>query len=97
MLKLIWHEQARQSLRSIITYISERNPSAAEDVRSRIDLCTERLTDHPYMYRTGRVEGTREAVVHPNYRVVYRVAPDIVEILDVMHTRREYPPSDHEA
>ena len=25
------------------------------------------------MYRPGRVSGTREAVVHPNYIVIYRV------------------------
>jgi plasmid stabilization system protein ParE len=46
------------------------------------------------MYRAGRVEGTREAVVHPNYIIVYRIGTEAVEILDVLHTRRQYPPSD---
>ena len=43
------------------------------------------------MYRTGRVEGTREAVVHPNYILIYRVATDAVEIVAVVHARQEYP------
>lgn len=48
------------------------------------------------MYRVGRREGTREAVLHPNYVLVYRVGADTVEIVSVMHTRRQYPPSDPE-
>lgn len=43
------------------------------------------------MYRSGRREGTRELVVHPNYIVVYVVREDAVEIVSVLHTRREYP------
>jgi plasmid stabilization system protein ParE len=37
------------------------------------------------------VEGTREAVVHPNYIIVYRVTTDAVEIVSVVHARQEYP------
>ena len=44
------------------------------------------------MYRRGRIIGTREAVVHPNYILVYRVGADTVEVVNVLHTRREYPP-----
>ena len=43
-----------------------------------------------YLYRHGRVSGTREMVVHPNYIVVYRVT-HVVEILNVLHSRQEYP------
>lgn len=34
---------------------------------------------------------TREAVVHPNYILVYRVTADAVEIVSVVHARQEYP------
>jgi len=43
------------------------------------------------MYRPGRVEGTREAIVHPNYILIYRVTVDAVEITAVVHARQEYP------
>jgi len=38
-----------------------------------------------------RVAGTREAIAHPNYIVIYRVHPDAVEVLDVVHSRQQYP------
>jgi plasmid stabilization system protein ParE len=61
-----------------------------------IESCAERIAEHPYMYRSGRVPGTREAVVHPNYILIYTVTANAVEILNVMHTRREYPPGELE-
>ncbi|MCI1740251.1 MAG: type II toxin-antitoxin system RelE/ParE family toxin [Pseudomonas veronii] len=41
-------------------------------------------------FKHGRLSGTREMVVHPNYLVVYRVT-EHVEIVMVLHTRQEYP------
>ena len=43
------------------------------------------------MYRTGRVSGTREAVVHPNYILIYRVATDAIEVVSLVHARQAYP------
>ena len=47
--------------------------------------------EHPYLYRTGRVPGTREIVAHPNYIVVYRVTAERIEVVRVLHARQEYP------
>lgn len=46
------------------------------------------------MYRRGRLPDTREAVVHPNYILIYQVGIDSVEVLNVIHSRRQYPPAD---
>ncbi len=46
------------------------------------------------MHRTGRLPGTREAVVHPNYILVYRVGSDVVEVVNVLHSRQQYPPEE---
>jgi toxin ParE1/3/4 len=51
------------------------------------------LAEHPYLFRPGRVSGTRELVVHTNYVVVYRVLTTSVEIVAVLHTRQRYPRS----
>lgn len=91
MLTLIWRESARSDARAIISYIAERNAAAAERLQEAIEACAERLPDHPFLYRPGRAEGTREAVVHPNYIVIYRVTTDAVEIVSVVHARQDYP------
>ncbi|HEX8421630.1 MAG TPA: type II toxin-antitoxin system RelE/ParE family toxin [Sphingomonas sp.] len=55
-----------------------------------MDDTVERLASFPYLYRPGRIEGTREAVVTPNYVVVYRVAA-VIDVLAVLHARQQYP------
>lgn len=90
-MKLVWSPLARSDLREILDYIGDRNERAAQDLLETIEACTERLLNHPYIYRPGRVPGTREAVVHPNYIVIYRVDLDSVHIVDVIHARRQYP------
>jgi toxin ParE1/3/4 len=49
------------------------------------------LAEHPFLFRPGRVPGTRELVAHPNYIIVYRVLVDRVEIVSVLHARQLYP------
>jgi toxin ParE1/3/4 len=90
MLTLIWRPAARRDLTEIITYIAERHPPAAERLGDAIRHTAERLPDHPFIHRRGRVAGTREAIVHPNYILVYRVA-DTIEVLAVLHARQQYP------
>jgi addiction module RelE/StbE family toxin len=90
-LRLVWLESALDDLDAIIDYIGERNYPAALRLQQTIEACAELLAEHPYIHRSGRIRGTREAVVHPNYVVIYRVGADSVEIVNVIHSRREYP------
>ena len=85
-----WRPEARAELRAILEYIVERNVAAASDLNEAIEAATTALPQHPYLYRLGRVLGTREIVVHPNYLVIYRIT-DWIEILTVLHARQEYP------
>jgi addiction module RelE/StbE family toxin len=91
MLLVEWRPQALDALEAIAAYLSERNPYAADALYQTIIETTEALPQHPYLYRLGRVSGTREAVVHPNYLVIYRIASDHIAIIDVLHARQEYP------
>lgn len=91
MLTLLWRASALADLDQIISYIAERDVSAAERLQQAIEACAERLPDHPFMYRTGRVPGTREAVVHPNYILIYRVTAEAIEVVSLVHARQEYP------
>ena len=91
MIRLIWRESALDDLESIHNYIAKRNMPAAQRLQEAIEACAERLPEHPFLYRPGRAPGTREAVVHPNYILIYRVSAEAVEILNVVHARRQYP------
>lgn len=91
MLPVQWLITARNDLATIIEYIAERNDIAALALQEDIERATSQLPQHPYLYRPGRVAGTREIVVHPNYLVVYRIQPAVIEIVAVLHSRQQYP------
>ncbi|HEX7848146.1 MAG TPA: type II toxin-antitoxin system RelE/ParE family toxin [Sphingomonas sp.] len=90
-MQLSWLPEARSDLREIIGYIADRNPIAAERLNERIEHAAEHLTIAPHAHRPGRVDGTREVIVHPNYIVIYRVTEGMVWILSVLHARQQYP------
>jgi addiction module RelE/StbE family toxin len=89
--RLVWRASALDDLETIISYIAERNVAAAERLHGAIEACADGLRNHPFLYRPGRVEGTREAVVHPNYILVYEVGDATIEIVAVVHSRQQYP------
>lgn len=91
MLPVVWLDSAIADLTEVITFIAEENPGAARRLKSRLEAAALPLAEHPYLYPGGRVSGTRELVAHPNYVLVYRVAPAQVEIVSVLHSRQEYP------
>lgn len=91
MLPIRWRARALEDLSAIVAYIARYNPVAADALRDRIESAVLSLSEHPYLFRPGRVAGTREIVAHPNYILVYRVLADYVEVVSVMHAAREYP------
>lgn len=88
---VVWRPKARQDARTILEYIPDRNPVAALRLADLFEQTAEKLADHPYIHRPGRVIDTREAIVTPNYILIYRVVGDRTEILAIKHTRQQYP------
>jgi len=91
MLPVFWRASARDSLASIVRHIASHNPPAARRMLELVETAILPAAEHPYLYRTGRIPGTREIVVHPNYILVYRVTADRIEVIDVLHSRQQYP------
>jgi toxin ParE1/3/4 len=60
MLSFIWRASAVDDLTTIIGTIAERHFDAAVRLQSLIEFTAERLIEHPFIYRPGRVNGTRE-------------------------------------
>lgn len=87
-----WRSQARADLLEIIDYISDDNPAAAQELKDDIEAKTSRLAEHPKLYKSGRVVGTREMAVRRNYIVVYAVRSESVPILRVLNAAQQWPP-----
>jgi toxin ParE1/3/4 len=88
---LEWKATAIADLLAIVDYISDDNPDAAQALKDEIEAKTSRLLDNPQLYRVGRVDGTREMVVRPNYIVVYADNASAVTILRVLHSAQQWP------
>lgn len=67
------------------------SPPAALALWEEIEVKIGRLPDNPRLYRRGRVDGTREMVVRPNYLVVYAETSEMVTILRVLHAAQMWP------
>ncbi|MCG8381738.1 MAG: type II toxin-antitoxin system RelE/ParE family toxin [Gammaproteobacteria bacterium] len=93
MLEVEWLQVARSDLLTIVDYISDDNPDAAQRVKDDIEEKVGKLPAFPKMGRPGRVDGTRELVALSNYIVVYQDTPDIIRILRVLHAAQQWPPS----
>ena len=81
MLAVRWADEAVIDLAEIIGYIERRDAIAAQGLLDDILQTIEQLPLMPSLFRPGRVEGTREVVVRPNYLVVYKVGGDAIDVL----------------
>ncbi|MEO8684868.1 MAG: type II toxin-antitoxin system RelE/ParE family toxin [Devosia sp.] len=88
---IVWSQLARQQVRELVAYIADYDAIAATNLRRRLEEVVQPLAEHPYMFRPGRVPGTREIVAHANYLIIYRVLANEIDITSVVHARREYP------
>ena len=88
---LEWREAARSDLLAIVDYISDDNPDAAQRLKDEIEAKVSKLPDRPKLYRPGRVAGTRETVVRPNYVIVYAEDERAVVVLRVLHAAQQWP------
>ena len=92
-MELLWTAESIKDREQIFDYIVTDNPSAALALDELFSEKTGCLVDHPGLGVPGRVKGTRELVVHPNYILVYDVVANSVRVLRVLHTSRQWPPS----
>jgi len=87
---VVWTETAVEHLAGIRQYISQTSPIYAEQVVGRILDRGKQLEAFPESGRmvpeVGRPE-IREVIEAP-YRVIYRVTPQRVEVVFVVHARR---------
>ena len=89
-MRLIWSPQAVEDVEAIRSYVARDSEQYANLLVERIVAAVDRLAAFP---RSGRVvpevgdQSLRE-VVYGTYRIVYRLKPEVVEIVTVFHAAR---------
>ena len=90
-MQLVWTPESVEDREAIYAFIELDNPRAALALDTLISEKAERLLEQPGLGRPGRVRGTRELVLHPNYLLIYDKVEDRLRILRVLHAARQWP------
>ena len=95
-MKIEWTPVSLRHREDIWLHIAGDNVSAAFDMDERISRAVGRLLDFPELGRLGEVPNTRELFPHENYRLIYRITPQVITIIAVVHVARQWPPVNEE-
>lgn len=90
-MKIVWTEPAVEDLRELHAYIARDSEVYASGFVERIIVAVEPLADHPKLGRfvpETSDENIRE-LLFQQYRIIYRVTKDSVEVLSVLHGARD--------
>lgn len=93
--KIIWSEQARDDLQSIVLFIAQDNPNISESfgylLMSKVDV----LAQFPQLGRVVPEENdeTVREIIFRSYRIIYKVLAEkqIVAIARIWHGARGEP------
>ncbi|MGA8178678.1 MAG: type II toxin-antitoxin system RelE/ParE family toxin [Desulfobacterales bacterium] len=93
---VIWSIPARNDLKQIYEYIAKDSKYYATNVVENIVSKAENLNEFPEI---GRIvpeigdENVRELIIY-SYRLIYEVIPNDVQILAIVHGKRDFPSLD---
>ena len=90
---VVWTPEAEQDRIDIWDYIAIDNPRAAAGMDTLFSEAAAKLAAHPKMGKAGNIAGTRELIPHEHYRLVYEVERETIWILALVHTARQWPPT----
>ncbi len=89
---LRYTRQALADLDQARDHIALHDPKAAPATAFSIRSAIDGLRLFPERGRIGRLTGTRELIVpRTNFIVPYRVTPETVDILAILHAARSWP------
>lgn len=90
-MRVIWSRRALQDVEHIRDYIAQDSPAYAQPFVERLLLATRHLPRFP---RSGRAMPEAEdsnirGVIYQGYRIIYRLNPNTIEIVTVVHGSRD--------
>ena len=90
-MKVLWTENALKHLLDIYEYISQNSPTYATRMVDRLTRRSEQIANFPMSGREVpeyEAKDIREVIEKP-YRIIYRLNPDQIDILAVVHAARQ--------
>jgi toxin ParE1/3/4 len=90
--RVVWAPRAKRDLRDVWRYYERvASPEIADTLLREINKAGERLAEQALMWRARDevLPGLRSVLVHP-YTIFYRVDDGVVEIVRVLHERRNF-------
>jgi addiction module RelE/StbE family toxin len=91
-MRVIWTPEAQQDRADVWGHIAVDSPRAAAHMDQLFSDAAARLGEHPLLGRTGKIPGTRELIPHASYLLVYEINGEMLWILALVHTARQWPP-----
>ena len=85
-----WTENAIEHLVNIYEYIAINSPTYGKKMVDRITRRSEQIAEHPLSGRKVPeydAKDIRELIEKP-YRIIYRIKPDQIDVLAVIHGAR---------
>jgi addiction module RelE/StbE family toxin len=91
--RVVGARPALADVREIRAYIARDSPHYARAVAERIFAAVDRLHEHPL---SGRLvpeldQATVREIIEPPYRIVYRARAEVLEVVAVVHSARQFP------
>jgi toxin ParE1/3/4 len=90
--KVVLTSEAEADIRDIVNYIAERNAIAALRLAARLKTSCDALATNSRVYPLVpryHQHGIRRRVVG-SYLIFYRIKPDEIEVLHILHGARDY-------
>lgn len=93
MVEIIWSPRAASDVEEICNYIANDSEHYAQIFAQKVIAIVEKLPDFPH---GGRIvpEYQKEDLhehIFQNYRIIYRIKPEVIEIVAVVHSARLLP------
>jgi len=97
-MKVLWTRQAFERLAEIEDFITLDNPAAAIDHTAQLIARTDALATFPEMGRRlpELLDSDLRELIDGNYRIVYRILADRIEVLTVFEGHHLLPVEDLE-
>ena len=94
MARITWSLRAIENLDEICNYIAKNSPGAAENLAKQVKARVESLGSSPYIGRVvaeqkNSVDRNLREIIVENYRIVYYLKEDALEIITVFHGKRK--------